>query len=488
MDDVSEGCDTDRDAPTAGDPSGAPTREPLLPAPDAVLAPLPATALLQDVPCRRLAVLALLVAMLLAVVGSLLSGPLPGAAPDGRAQLALVSIDGFRFDYLGRRRADGEYAAPVLRRIVERGVVGSMQPVFPSKTFPNHHSIATGLWPAWSGVVGNTMFDVATRKWFHITENDPAWWRGEPVWRTLSRAGRTTGTVFWPGSSVAGRTADAFWDYNASVPYAARVARAIDLLGGVAPELDGRAADFVTLYFEGVDHAGHQHGPDAPQVAVAIAEVDAALGALVEALPQLNLVVVSDHGMSTVSDERVVDLDSGVEVGEAVSVVTSPVLMLMNVSVATAGLYRRLAEVVGAAGHARLFLKEKLPERWHLRESDLVPPIVGVADAGYTIKLDNAPRDEARVAGAASRAAAGAVAGEPRPANHPVRGNHGYDNLEPEMQALFVAAGGIFHARTPLSGMTALDVYPLICHVFRAEPAPHNGSLARAQHIVRARL
>lgn len=493
-----------------GDPSGSPAAQPLLVSEGAPTAAargaLPDA--LQDVPTRRLVVVLLLVAMLLTAVLSLFGAVAPPQPPPvGPTRLVLVSIDGFRHDFFDRRLdsgggGGGGYAAPTLRKLAARGVRASMQPVFPSKTFPNHYSIATGLLPAWSGIVGNIMFDERRRKWFHVSLADPEWWKGEPVWRTLQRAGRTTGTVFWPGSDVPGRTADAFWNYNGSTPYAARVARVVDLLTGSAPELAGRPVDFATLYMESVDHAGHKHGPDSPEVTAAIAEVDSALSQLLERVPSLNVIVVSDHGMSTLSETRVVDLDPALELDEAVSIVTSPVLMLQNVSGPAAPLLRRLRKEMAANGHGHIFAKELLPERWHLRTSDLVPPVLGVADARWSLKVDHAPRDEARLAGSGAirttegdgppgHIIGGVKQGEeekPRPENHPVKGDHGYDNEEPDMQATFIAGGPVFRARETIQNMSALDVYPLLCHIFSASAAPNNGSLLRTQHVVRSRL
>lgn len=231
-------------------------------------------------------------------------------------QTVLISIDGFRHDYLERKNVNGEYIAPTLRSLGHEGAMAAphgMQPVFPSKTFPNHAAIATGLYPESSGIISNTMYNPLTKTWFHESELDPHWWKGEPIWMTLKRTTRRdafakntrnttsdkkyiTATVFWPGSTIAGRKADAFWMYNASVPYEDRVNRAADLLTGKAADLSDGPADFVTLYFEGVDHAGHQYGPDSEEVDTEIARVDASVANMRRLAPQASIIVVSDHG------------------------------------------------------------------------------------------------------------------------------------------------------------------------------------------------
>lgn len=234
-------------------------------------------------------------------------------------QLVLVSIDGFRPDYIDRKRPDGSYAAPTLRRLSKQGAFSSMQPIMPSKTFPNHASIATGLFPESTGMVGNTMYNPRTGDWFHLGDIDPKWWHGEPIWVTLRKASPplrlaevsesaraavknyTTATVFWPGSEVEGRRGDAFWYYDGSVSYDDRVTRTLRLLNGTAEDLGGRSADFVTLYFEGVDHAGHRYGPNSDEIVEEIVRADDAIAMLHAAVPDVNLIIVSDHGSKLAS-------------------------------------------------------------------------------------------------------------------------------------------------------------------------------------------
>jgi predicted AlkP superfamily pyrophosphatase or phosphodiesterase len=65
----------------------------------------------------------------------------------------LVSIDGFRADYMDRG------VTPSLAALARDGVLGSMRPSFPSLTFPNHYTLVTGLYPDHHGIVDNTMND-----------------------------------------------------------------------------------------------------------------------------------------------------------------------------------------------------------------------------------------------------------------------------------------------------------------------------------------
>lgn len=73
--------------------------------------------------------------------------------------LLIVSFDGFRHDFFMK------CATPGLDRFKSDGVHAPyVRNVFPTKTFPNHHSIATGLFPESHGVLGNEVYDPTLRK------------------------------------------------------------------------------------------------------------------------------------------------------------------------------------------------------------------------------------------------------------------------------------------------------------------------------------
>jgi len=361
------------------------------------------------------------------------------------APTVLVSIDGFRADYLGRRLAAAAdapagaadhppYAAPTLRRLFADGAAATagLLPVMPSKTFPNHWSLVTGRWPADHGVVGNTMYDPARGLWFHRTVTDGHWWRGEPVWQTVGRyarpsvAGgaakgaaprRRTASYFWPGSEVAASAPTTALPYNASVPSATRVAQVVEWV--TAPAAADRY-DFVTLYLSGVDTAGHAHGPDSAQVTAAIAAADASVAALLAGLgpawaTRVNVLVISDHGMATVRsvvdvDARLADARRGTGAADRLApgddpaawqdVTVSPLLSFLpsgrraagnaaDSGAATAVAERmadRLRDALGGAP-AGVYTREETPSAWRLRRAARLPRVLAVADVGVAFVL-----------------------------------------------------------------------------------------------------
>lgn len=111
------------------------------------------------------------------------------------APVILISLDGFRPEYLSRLALDkhkDQLAAPTLNCLSKHGVFSpSMMPSYPTITFPNHYSIATGLYPESHEIIGNQFYDPDLKAAFNIRNadgTDPKWWtNGEPIWTTVRR-------------------------------------------------------------------------------------------------------------------------------------------------------------------------------------------------------------------------------------------------------------------------------------------------------------
>ncbi len=378
-----------------------------------------------------------LLAALLAV-GLYLFASHPAAADptvEARAPVTiLVSIDGFRADYLARG------ITPNLSALAASGVSAAMRPSFPSITFPNHYTLVTGLRPDRNGIVGNRMEDAGRPgKVFTMETDDPFWWtQAEPIWITAEKAGIATATMFWPGSNVdfSGVRPRDWQQYAHAVNDRQRVDGIIDWLRRPA----ATRPRFLTLYFDEVDTAGHKNGPDDPKTNEAIAAVDAAIGRLRAGLAELgqpaNLVIVADHGMAPISPDRVVRIDRMLPAGSFTAVADGPYVGLT----AAPGRTARIEKVLlGTHGHVSCWRKAALPERLHYGRNPRVPPIVCLADTGWL-----------------------ALTKEP-PADHPPSGGaHGYDNAAPEMLALFIANGPAIKPAGVLPSFDNVDVTPLL--------------------------
>jgi predicted AlkP superfamily pyrophosphatase or phosphodiesterase len=387
---------------------------------------------------------------------AVLAVALSAAGP--RATVLLVSLDGWRWDYHTR--------APVanLRSLMARGVTAEgLVPSFPTKTFPNHYTLVTGLYPGHHGVVGNAMRDPATGRVFTMDKREevssPIWWSGgQPIWNTVQRAGGRAGAMFWPGSEapIHGVRPSYWTPYQHEMPNDARVDRVLGWLDLPASE---RPA-FLTLYFSDVDGAGHSFGPNSPEVTRALERVDAALGRLLRGLEQrrltnsVNIIVTADHGMAETSRQRVVFIDEFLAPADGEIVDLNPTLGLWPRPGREDAVYRKLV-----AAHPRLtvYRRANTPQHWQYRDHERIPPIVGVADEGWSVMR------RASVADTFARSI------------RRVGGNHGYDPQVKSMHGVFVAAGPAFRPKVVIPAFENVHVYGLMCRVLAIEPAVNDG-------------
>jgi predicted AlkP superfamily pyrophosphatase or phosphodiesterase len=377
-----------------------------------------------------------------------------------RPPVILISIDGMRSDYLDRG------VTPNLTALAAAGVrAAAMRPSFPSLTFPNHYTLVTGLRPDRHGIVNNTFesgdipgvrFSLGNRQ----AVIDRRWWdQAEPAWVTAEKAGIATATMFWPGSEAAIHgVRPAHWAvFDGALPGDARVDTLLGWLAG--PDHPG----FATLYFDLVDHEGHESGPDSAAVGAAARSVDASIGRLVAGLQQrgitANIIVAADHGMAATAPARVIRLDALLPAGSFRLVTGGPVAGIEAAGGQDAALATALLK---PNAHMQCWGKADIPPRLAYGRNPHVPAFVCLAETGWLI-LGNAPRAPIRPGGA-----------------------HGYDPQAPDMAAMFVAAGPAFRAGVRLPAFDNVDVYPLAMHLLGLQPLPNDGSLEPLQPGLRA--
>jgi predicted AlkP superfamily pyrophosphatase or phosphodiesterase len=377
-----------------------------------------------------------------------------------RPVTVLVSIDGFRADYIERG------LTPRLAALAKEGATGPMRPSFPTKTFPNHYALVTGKRPDRNGISGNSMIDPRRPGVMFSLGNDkqaldPFWWsEAEPIWITAEKAGLRTATMFWPGSEVPfeGRRPSDWLRYDKNVSNVQRVNTLIDWLRRPA----GMRPVFATLYFDTVDTIGHEFGPDSAEVNAALAEVDARIGELVDGAAKLgvplNLVIVADHGMRATDDARVIQLEELIDRASYIAVETGPYAAIEPVT----GTDERVAKALLVPhDHMTCTRKEDLPERLHWGKNPRVAAIICIAEAGWTI-----------------------LSGPPA---YPVKGGaHGYDNADPEMLALFIARGPAFAKGAKLPVFDNVAVTALLrAALGLPEDADADGKLADVRAALR---
>lgn len=375
----------------------------------------------------------------------------------------LISIDGFMPEYMDRNDT------PNLDCIAQQGVrAKSMIAVFPSKTFPSHYSIVTGLYPENHGIITNSFYDFELEANFSFGPpdsgpEDDKWWGGEPVWVTAEKQSKTAATVFWPGSdsNVKGIRPTRYLDYEGSLPNISRIDTVISWLD---PKGEVRA-DFSTLYYSEVDSYGHSYGPRSDETDMKVREADQWIGYLLEQMEEygltdnLNVILISDHGMAELSEDRVVFLDDLINMNDVAIIDWTPVAMIRPDEGKTDEIYRALKE---NENNYKVYLKDELPDEYHFRNHYRIPEIIMIADLGYSITTR--PFLEDRNLQAAT---------------------HGYNPDLPEMHGIFFAMGPDFKQGYETETIESIHLYELMAHILGLEPAPNDGSFDEIRHVLR---
>ncbi|KAI6016235.1 nucleotide pyrophosphatase [Pisolithus marmoratus] len=406
----------------------------------------------------------------------------------------LVSIDGLRADYLDRG------LTPHLLEISKQGIRAEfMKPVFPTLTFPNHWSLMTGLYPESHGIVANSFWDPASGSMFIYshpeTSLNASWWLGEPMWETAERAGLKTANLMWPGPPV---TASGFSPtyhelWRDKVPLDEKLDQ---ILKWVDKGVEGRP-ELIVAYEPSLDQAGHAHGPMSKEVNETLRYVDKFAHSLLHEVLARNLsdiadvIFVSDHGMADtrvaewilVDDESI--LGSPGDEEPTWGVVTHadgwPSMGLRF----RAGTDQRavLSKLMRAARDPRYIGKFdvfvtaaytggsdlgdddgdvaiRMPERYHFSASERIAPVWIVPRLGYALTTKEF--------------------GQSRPSF----GDHGYDNDEPAMRAIFVAHGPF---STDAKGIASRAPSLGASETVRAEDGEVNAwhSIAADEHIMK---
>ncbi len=386
------------------------------------------------------------------------------ATLDGKPTIILISIDGFRWDY--PEKAD----TPNLHFLIESGVRAKrMIPSFPTKTFPNHYTIVTGLYPDHHGIIANNMYDIERDEWFGLS-NDSAihnsrWWGGEPIWVTAEKQGLIGACYFWPGSStiIAGDLPMYFYKYEGKVKNETRVQQVLNWLD---LPVEQRPSVLIT-YFSTIDEVGHDFGPDAPETLRAIAYIDSVLGLLVDGLKKrnildkVNIIVVSDHGMVATAPDRVIFLDDYVSVDDVRVIDWSPIIALNPKEGKEDEIFARLKN---AHPQLKVYRKHELPQRFHYGQNSRVPAIIGIAEEGWTIGTHET------------------FVSSP----HYFRGgNHGYDNQLLSMGATFITCGPAFESGLIIEPFQNIHLYSLMAEILKLQPAPNDGNVDSVRVMLR---
>ncbi len=375
----------------------------------------------------------------------------PDRVSDQKPIVLMISIDGFRYDYLEK------FKPPNLNRIAQEGLrTESMRPSFPTLTSPNQFTLVSGLRPSHHGIVGNTFFDRKRNATFSIkdkrTVDDGSWYLGEPIWTIAERNGIGSAVFNWLGSEakIYGITPRYFVSYNSKTVDRERVKQVLEWLKLGEPN----RPRFLALYFSSIDSVSHAFGTESRQLRDAIQEVDLAIGELdreisARQLP-VNILLMSDHGMRNIERDKIIDVESILELNEFQVGDQGAVMTLYSDDQRKIDkAYRSLKK---SQKNFKTYLRSEMPEEFHYSNRDRIGDIVIVADLPYLLlprKIAKALRSEGLDVGA-----------------------HGWSPSNKDMHAFFIAKGPQIQPGSVAPTFDNVDVFPVVLKLLGLK-SPH---------------
>lgn len=353
----------------------------------------------------------------------------------------LVSLDGFRYDYIEKHKAK------FLEKLANLGThAESLIPSYPSVTFPNHYSIVTGMYPGHHGLVGNSMYDRNTEERYSLGNakaiKDPKWYGGTPLWVLAEQQGMLSACYYWPGSEapIQETLPTYYYPYSEKTDIDTRFKQVEQWLS--LPE--EKRPHFITFYMPEVDQAGHKFGPDAEETFKAVQYVDEAMEKLYNIIQgsglPINLFVVSDHGMLNLDQKTLLSLPFEVDDTDVKVVSNGTYVSLFVDNKADIEAWYKKIKTSVDSNLMEVYLKEELPQEFHFGGKDdrfgRVGDIVITAQAPYYFT------------------------------KKPLAGSHGFDpNKVKEMHALFIANGPNIRKQNRVKSFENVHIYPIIAKI-----------------------
>ncbi|KAF9390453.1 hypothetical protein BGX21_011473 [Mortierella sp. AD011] len=347
-----------------------------------------------------------------------------------------------------------------------KGVVAEyMKPSFPTLTFPNHHSMSTGLYPSSHGIVANMFYDPHQDEDFNykIPDKswDPKWWGGEPIWETAVLQNQRSGVIMWPGGEALRPVRPTYHErYRSTTSVSEKMST---LLGWLDKPREERPT-VMTVYIGEVDSAGHDFGPDSKRCAKALGEVDSALGELLEGLRErsleqvVNLLLVSDHGMSYVTPKKCIYYDDYIDTSDLL--LEESLQPHLGIRTKDPKRQDEMYHTLKSAQQKhnlpfKVYTREEMPARYNYAANDRIAPVIVLADPGYVMTR--------------------------RDMGLSVVGVHGWDNESKDMRAIFMASGPSFPSQGPtkLQPFENVELHEIIARTvgLKVKPGSTDGVL-----------
>lgn len=371
----------------------------------------------------------------------------------------LVSFDGFRYDYPEKFNLEN-FQKLKQKSSYAQGIIST----FPSKTFPNHYSIITGMYAGNHGIVDNKFYAEKEQKIYSIPDRSAVqnanFYGGTPLWQWLQKHNIKTASYFWVGSEapIMGGYPTYYKVYDAKVPYRDRVAQVMDWLR--LPEAE--RPQFITLYFEFVDHYGHHTGTQSEELKKALQEADALLGDIIKGVESIDLpittIVTSDHGMIDMkSDEDKMVMMEEIEqkIGDKALFINNGMHCQVYVKnkKEIEPIYQELRSYFADKKFLKVYKKEETPKKWHYRKHQNIGDILLITDAPYYMVKNKSDFWASKTG---------------------VWGTHGYDPYTtPEMMAIFYVFGNRIKENYQIPSFDNVHIYPFVNQIFGIKNPPN---------------
>jgi alkaline phosphatase D len=374
--------------------------------------------------------------------------------------LVVLSLDGFRWDY------PKIHVTPQLDQMALEGVKAErMIPSFPSTTFANHYTMATGLYPDHHGILVNRFYDPELKEYYNNENNSSSveqgkFYGGEPIWVTAEKQGIKTATFFWVGSEadVQGIRPTYWKRYEHNFPYEQRLDTVIAWLQ--LPE--EQRPRLIMWYFDEPDSSGHRYGPESDSLQPVIHRVDSLLGVFRSKLAKLpiaekvDFIVVSDHGMASLSSDRRIMLDQYVDT----SMITlidgwNPTMNLIVKDEFEDSVYNTLSNVP----HLKIWKHGKAPDHLNHGTHPRTHDMTLLADDGWSLFWSWTVNE--------------------------AKGTHGYDIRNKDVSAIFYATGNSFKQNTVVKPFQNIHLYPLMAEILKLKPVAVDGKLDSIKMVLK---
>jgi len=376
---------------------------------------------------------------------------------ENKPYLVVLSMDGFRWDY------PDSFPTPNLNRIARDGVrAKAIIPSFPTVTFPNHYTLATGLYPDHHGIVSNNFYDSTFNLTYKLgdrtTVEDGRFYGGEPIWITAEKQHIKTASFYWVGSEASG-IHPTFWKvYDKQVTYEQRIDTVIHWLK--LPEND--RPHLVMFYFDQPDKISHGKGPFAPETRKMVIRLDSLVGVFldkVRKLPigkQVNIIVTADHGMSQVTDARKIMIEKYINLDWCERINGGNPVYFIDPK---PGFLDSITQKLANVPHLKVWKKGDVPKRLHFGTNPRIGELVLLADSSYSLGYKGYKTEEG--------------------------GAHGYDNQNSDMHAIFYATGPALKKGYIAPSFENINLYPLMAFLLGIKPAGTDGKLENVSGILK---